>query len=135
MYLTTMRSKMNTSKVGKDICKIWLDYLSHIINTSGQLFQLCCAPCTTERTKSILSRVIRLQDKLEVKPTLRGYLNKHWVSAVHSSRDEPSSPTPEECRQWSQLATMQIWSLVIRVWGERNESLHKEKIILLHTQK
>ena len=45
MYLTTtMRSKMNTSKVGKDISQIWLDYLSHIINTSGQPFRLCCAP-------------------------------------------------------------------------------------------
>ena len=135
MYLTTMCSKMNTSKVGKDISQIWLDYLSHIINTSGQPFRLCCAPCTTERTKSILWRTIRLQDKLGVKLTPRGYLNEHWVSAVHSSRDKPSSPTPEECRQWSKLATNQIWSIVIRVWGERNESLHKEKIILLHTQK
>ena len=128
MYLTTIRSKMNTSKVGKDISQIWLDYLSHtIINTSGQPFQLCCAPCTTERTKSILRRAISLLDKLGVKLTLRGYLNKHWVSAVHSSRDEPSSPTPEECRQWSKLATNQIWSIEIRVWGERNESFHKEK--------
>ena len=33
IYLT---SKMNTSKVGKDISQIWLDYLSHIINTLGQ---------------------------------------------------------------------------------------------------
>ena len=134
-HLTTMHSKMNTSKVGKDISQIWQDYLSHIINTLGRSFQLWCAPCTTERTKSILRKEISLQDKLGVKLTLKGYLKKHWISAFQSSRDDPSSPTPEECRQWSKLATNQIWSLVIRVWGEQNKSLHKEKIKLLHIQK
>jgi hypothetical protein len=65
--------------------------------------------------------------------TLQGYLNKHWGNAVCSSKDDPS-PTPEECWQWSKLATNQIWSLVTQPWDERNKSFHKEKIAITHSK-
>ena len=126
---------MNSSKVVKNISPIWLDYLSHIINNSGPPFKLCFAP-TMEGTKSILTSAgcPCHQDKLGVRLTLRGYLNNHWFNTLQISKDD-LSPTPEEWRQWSKLATNQIWSLLMRVLGERNEIFHKEQnITIAHSE-
>ena len=79
-FTSIMRSTMGNYKVGKNISRVWLDYLSHPLKNLGQPFNLCRTLHYAEDQINS-SKAIRHQEHLGFKQTPRGgYLTKQWCN-------------------------------------------------------